>query len=316
MPMVMEKPVTAFLLTDPGQVRDHNEDYIASLEPETASQLQDNGLLYILADGAGGMDAGEVASQQSTKWTLDHYRHNGHEVDKGVRLYNAMCDANEKLRRLMLDKGAEGRMATTMVATVIEGNKATIANVGDSRGYHFRDGELRQVTRDHSLVAELVERGVISPEEAENHPRKNVILASLGSDSVPRIELFELELEPGDLLLLCSDGLNSHVRDNDIREILTTYGPADAATKLVALANQRGGTDNISVILIVVDGLGEMPTVLTPRATTAAPRQRELADADTVSKRDGRILWAYTGLLCLVQVVLTFAAWAWLVGEL
>ena len=313
--MVMEKPVSAFLLTDPGQVRDHNEDYIASWEPETTAQIQENGLLYILADGAGGMDAGEVASQESTKWTLAHYRNNGHETDKGVRLYNAMCDANEKLRRLMLEKGAEGRMATTMVATVIEGNKATIANVGDSRGYHYRAGELRQITRDHSLVAELVERGVISPEEAETHPRRNVILASLGSDSVPRIELFELLLAPGDILLLCSDGLTSHLRDDDIREILDTYSPADAVAKLVSLANQRGGTDNISVILVAADGLGEAPAMVAPQVTATPTRRREL-DIDLVTKQEGRFLWAYTGLLCLVQAVLSFAAWAWLVGEL
>ena len=309
--MVEEKAVQAYLMTDTGQVRDHNEDFIAAWEPDTPAGIQENGLLYVLADGAGGMDAGEVASQESTQWTLDHYKHNNGEPDKGVRLYNAMCDANDRLRQLMLQKGAEGRMATTMVATVIEGNKATIANVGDSRGYHYRDGVLRQVTRDHSLVAELVERGVISPEEAETHPRKNVILASLGSDSVPRIELFELILEPGDVVLLCSDGLTGHVRDEEIAEVLGSFAPEAATKKLVALANDRGGTDNISVIMVSMGDLEAVPTVMAPRVAVPTAANR-----DRVDRSESRMLWAYTGLLCLIQVVLTFAAWAWLVAEL
>lgn len=307
--MAKREPIVAALQTDQGQVRDHNEDFIAAWEPNEQERSLFDGRLYILADGAGGMQAGEVASSLAVEQTLDHFRAHSEAADDGLRLYGAMCAANDALRELMAQDGAEGRMATTMVAVAVRGAGVTIANIGDSRAYHLRNGTLRQVTRDHSLVARLVEEGVITAEEALTHPRRNVIFASLGSDRQPQIELFELQLEAGDQLLLCSDGLTNHVRDGELAQILNEHEPQAAATALIELANARGGTDNISVIVIqAADGVGTASTRarVTP---VAVPAANALA-------AERRWLWRYTALLAVLQSVLIFVAWLWLLADL
>ena len=308
--MTLESPFTISLRTDVGRVRGHNEDFIASWLPENGKDAAQNGWLLILADGAGGMDAGEVASSLAVERTLSGYREQSDQADKGARLYGAMISANDALRDLMLEEGNEGRMATTMVATVLEGRQATIANIGDSRAYHWRDGVLRQVTRDHSLVARLVEEDIITPEEALTHPRRNVIYASLGSDSTPQIELFELTLNPGDQLLMCSDGLTGHVSNETITRVLGEQTPEEATETLIALANADGGTDNISAIVVRLD---EMPQ---PAAAANGQRRRRAVSQAPAAAGERRFLWWYTAFLCLLQTVLIFAAWQWLVGSL
>ncbi len=305
--MTTRVPVVASLRTDTGQVRDHNEDFIATWEPADPEKAAELGRLFILADGAGGMDAGEIASSQATEWTLDHFRNNGEEKDPSLRLYAAMCAANDALRDLMVEQNKQGRMATTMVATVVQDSRAIIANVGDSRGYHWRDGTLRQVTRDHSLVAQLVERGVITAAEAETHPRRNVILASLGSEGTPRIELFEVELQTGDQLLMCSDGLTGHVTDEEIGAVLAEHEPDEATAHLIALANERGGTDNISVIILRI---GDAPS---PNGKPVTLRQLHTVELALPTAAEKRWLWIYTGLLWVIPTLLIFAAWTVLV---
>ncbi|MBP7999102.1 MAG: Stp1/IreP family PP2C-type Ser/Thr phosphatase [Chloroflexi bacterium] len=298
--MIPNPPVTAILKTDVGRVRDHNEDYFASCEPTQMQEAVQNSWCYILADGAGGMDAGEVASQHSTERMHHHYLAQTGEKDWSKRLVRAMEAANTDLRRLMLEQDeGKSRMATTMVAVVIAGDRAIFANVGDSRGYHFRDGAIKQITKDQSLVAKLLEEGAITPEEAENHPRRNVILGSLGSEDEIGVDLFTIMVEPGDHLLLCSDGLTNYVRDKELAEIIRGNTLEEAPQLMISLANARGGGDNISVVLIRINHTN-LPT---EGATNVA-----LPPAVTST------LWPFTFFLCTLLIFIITVIWALMNG--
>lgn len=291
--------IVASFRTDQGRVRDNNEDFVAWREPENAQERERNGWLYLLADGAGGMDAGELASRFAAERLLRHYLASGAERDWGVRLHQAMLAANRDLRQLSAAQTAQNRMATTMVAVVIAGNRAYIGNVGDSRAYLWRNGAMQQITRDQSLVAKLVEEGTITAEEAATHPRRHVILYSLGSVRDPQIDLYELALEPGDQLLLCSDGLTSHVEDGELAVILGEHDPDEATAALVRLANERGGQDNISVGVLRIEAL---PARRRARSTRKEP-------AGLASRA---FLLTYTLFLSLIQSVLITLLWFWL----
>ena len=289
--------VYAAFRSDQGRVRNTNQDFVAWKEPETEQDERRDGWLYILADGAGGMDAGEIASRFATERTLHHYLQQDEEQEWPRRLRSAMQAANEDLRERCRQENDNARMATTMVAAVIHEEQATIANVGDSRAYLWRDGQMDQITRDQSLVAKLVEEGAITAEEAVHHPRRNVILYSLGSDRDPRIDLYQLDLQPDDKLLLCSDGLTRHVDDEELTRVLENQTPAEATETLINLANERGGQDNISV--------GVLHYYPPAPAAPAAP-------AAATAESPGRWLWAYTLLLSVVQTLLLFSFWLYL----
>lgn len=297
--MAQERLVHASLQTDQGRVRSNNQDFVAWREPSDPSEERQNGWLYILADGAGGMDAGEVASQYATERTLKHYLEFSSERDWGRRLSRAMRAANRDLRELSARNAGNNRMATTMVATVVAGDRAHVANVGDSRAYLHRNGRLRQVTKDQSLVAQLMEEGAITAEEAANHPRRNVILYSLGSETDPRIDLYALTLRPKDKILICSDGLTRHVKDDEIATVLDQQPPHEASETLINLANERGGRDNISVGVIEF-----RPVRSSPRVVTVG--QEEAAETEPANSA---LLWGYTLLLSIVQSALMLAVW-------
>ena len=303
--MTSIRRIDAALQTDQGRVRDHNEDFIAFKEPADAGQAARNGWLYIVADGVGGADAGEVASKYATERTIHNYLADGETADWGERLYQAMQTANTELRQMVSEQTTGNRMATTMVAAVLHDRAATLANVGDSRGYHWRNGTLQQITKDQSLVARLLEEGAITEEEAVNHPRRNVILHSLGSENTPQIDLYQVPLEPGEQLVLCSDGLTRHVSDQEIADIIGEKTPAEAADTLIKLANERGGEDNISVIVLQI---GELP----PQAVGDA-REISSRPISTPVKRQNnqarKSLWVYTAFLCLVQTILILLIW-------
>jgi protein phosphatase len=297
--------INASLKTDQGQVRDHNEDFISFKEPTNASLAARDGWVYIVADGVGGADAGEVASKFSTERTIENYLADDEMTDWGERLYQAMQKANTELRQMFIEKSTGNRMATTMVAAVFHDNLVTLAHVGDSRGDHWKDGKLKQITKDQSLVAKLVEEGAITEEEALNHPRRNVILHSLGSEATPKIDLFELEIGVGEQIVLCSDGLTRHVFDEEIAQIVGEQTPAEAAETLIQLANERGGEDNISVAVLSIE---ELPINLpeTTRGRNGRVAIRDLVVADEPSKR---ALWVYTAFLCLIQTILIVLIW-------
>lgn len=298
-------PIVATMRTDNGRVHDHNEDFIDFWEPATPAEQQQHGWLYIVADGVGGAEAGEVASQYATEQMKSRYLAlppNGENW--GERLRQAMLFANAELRQLVASAHEGRRMATTMVAVVITGGKAYIANVGDSRAYHWRAGGITQVTKDQSLVAKLVEEGAISAAEAENHPYQNVILYSIGSDKNPRIDLFEMPLVYGDVLVLCSDGLTKHVADAEIGDYVRQVAPETVASALVDLANERGGRDNISVVVV---RYGQRPD-LTETTALYAPTAVAMPQKPPVAS-DSYALWRYTLFLALLQSILTLLVW-------
>ncbi len=282
--------IDASLLTDTGQARSHNEDFVQAREPVDEEDSRVNGFVYIVADGVGGADAGEVASRFATERVVHHYINSDKEKDRAKRMRNAFFSANKELRDMAAARDENSRMATTMVAAVIHRDDALFTNVGDSRGYHWRDGNLRQITKDHSLVAKLVEEEVLTEEEALNYPRPNVILYSLGSEQKPQIDSFAVSLVEGDIVLLCSDGLTRHVADNEISQFLEDEPQANsAASKLLNLANDRGGHDNISVAVIHYGVKGAAPT-------------KKLPATANVSQPSQWAMWALTGFLSILLI--------------
>ena len=211
--------------------------------------------MYIVADGAGGVGgaiAGKIASRYSVCKVKDvYYRAAGSPAPIGDRLRSAMLAANDAIREHVERPRRTRQMATTMVAMVIRGGELTIANVGDSRAYLMRDNTIRQITHDHSLVAGLLADGIITPDEAINHPQRNVILYSLGSAShEPRIDIFELKLRPDDLILACTDGLTRYTDEEKLLALLNDGPLETAAQRLIDFANESGGADNVTVALL------------------------------------------------------------------
>lgn len=301
--MMESRRLTATFRTDQGRTRETNQDFVAWREPDGPEAAGRDGWLYVLADGAGGMDAGEVASRYATERTVAHYLASAGEKDWALRLHRAMLSANRDLRNLSAAQATQNRMATTMVAVVVAGDRAFIANVGDSRAYLWRKGELQQVTRDQSLIAKLLEEGAITEAEAATHPRRHVILYSLGSERDPRIDLYELALQPGDQILLCSDGLTRHVSDDELAIILGEQDPEEATAALVRLANERGGHDNISV------GVLRVETVAGGERVRQGQRAKRPEAVPTPART---FLLGYTLFLSLLQTVLISALWFWL----
>ena len=303
--MLGNERLQASMRTDQGRVRDHNEDYIASVEPASDSDGAQDGWLYIIADGVGGAELGEVASEYATERTVFHYLNNRQEPDFGQRLAGAMVAANDDLLELIIERATGKRMATTMVAAVIHNSTAVLANVGDSRGYHWRNGEMRQVTKDQSLVARLVEEGVITEEEALNHPRRNVILQSLGTEDPLEIDLFNVELGPSESLIMCTDGLTRHLTDQEISSIVGDLDPESATEKMIQLANKRGGEDNISVAILQ---RGEMSKSL---STELSPITRVTRTRNTVSTGESErgAFWYNTATLTIMYLFLVLLIW-------
>ncbi|MCC7123019.1 MAG: Stp1/IreP family PP2C-type Ser/Thr phosphatase [Gammaproteobacteria bacterium] len=242
-------------VSDKGLKRPHNED----------SSVTDVGVgLAVVADGMGGYKAGEVASAIAAKAVLDGMRENGGKP--GPRRATAdgpyssaeaqlIRDCIQTANRHIFDTAhaipqCHG-MGTTIVAAVFTAGRVILAHVGDSRIYRFRGDELKQVTNDHSLVQELIDRGFFTPEEAQANTPKNLVTRALGIDEHVEVDVQEMETLPGDIFLLCSDGLNDMVNDEEIRLTLSKYSAnlSRAAHELVRLANAGGGKDNVSVVL-------------------------------------------------------------------
>jgi PPM family protein phosphatase len=237
--------------TDVGKVRNHNEDFLAYYEPSNSEQRALYGSLYIVADGMGGGAAGEVASRYAVQKALYTYYHTEPQ-EPGKKLRAAFAAANTDIFKYTTEHLEIGRMGTTLVAAVVRKDTLTIANTGDSRAYLLRGEEIRQVTEDHSLVARLVAEGHITPREAQQHPKKNVILYSIGGDADVIVDIFDGTVLAGDRVLLCTDGLTRYVTDEEIQRVLTELKPTEATRRLVDMANSRGGKDNISVLLLTL----------------------------------------------------------------
>lgn len=234
-----------FAITDVGRARSSNQDYIYTNELSVGKL--DN--LFIVADGMGGHSGGEIASMTAAETIVSYI--NSSDTDKPVKLLqNAIEAANTKLVEMAsADEELEG-MGTTIVAATIAGDQMYLANVGDSRLYIIHD-DIEQITKDHSLVDELVRSGSISKEEARFHPKKNIITRAVGAREGIMIDLFQVALKPKDLILMCTDGLTNMLEDEDIFLMIKQQRDVvGMVEKLVDSANENGGKDNISVLII------------------------------------------------------------------
>ena len=249
--------ISAGAITDVGMMRDHNEDSIMVAEYLRDSLIErSQNYLYVVADGMGGAEAGEVASAIAVGAIRNYVESKlatAGAVDVRMLLQDALEAANDKIIEYQAAHAEARSMGSTAVGALIVPPEAAVAWVGDSRAYLCENEGLRQITKDHSLVQRLLEIGQISPEEARHHEHKNVITRSLGArqKGPAGAESIALRLKRGDRLMLCSDGLTTHVEDKQIGEILLRYSdPYDAARELVVAANAGGGTDNVSVVVI------------------------------------------------------------------
>jgi protein phosphatase len=234
--------------SDIGCLRQNNEDSFGYWEPEDDQQFLRKGRLAVVADGMGGYEGGQEASRLAVETLVEVYRDFGGD-DPQAALVEALQAAHEQIREYSFAHPGLRGMGTTCTAAAIVQDSLYYVHVGDTRLYLIRDGQIRRVTRDHSYVGRLVESGMISPEEAENHPQRNILTAALGTnpdlimDSPGRPE----PLRPEDVLLICSDGLWGQVRDSEILDAVENKSAEQTGRKLIELARERGGPDNITV---------------------------------------------------------------------
>jgi protein phosphatase len=246
-------------ITDVGRRRDHNEDAWSVFRVGSASRR----LVCVVADGMGGHLAGEVASARAVE-TIERELHERATDDPAMTLGETLEQANALIWKEAQEDPEKSGMGSTVVCAVIDGAVAHVANVGDSPAYLVSGGTARQLTHDHSWVAEQVLAGDIRPEDAEIHPYRHILTRCLGAEETIQVELYQaIELHPGDALVLCSDGLTAHVRPEEIGPIVASATGAEAAARALAdLANERGGTDNVTVVVARVyrDDEPETPT--------------------------------------------------------
>ena len=280
--------------TDPGRKRRRNEDSFVIDPP-----------LFAVADGMGGAQAGEVASRLAAAAFREF--HDADDLDPRERLAAIIQEANRRIYERAAGDAQVSGMGTTITAALVGDDALVIGHVGDSRAYRLRSGRFEQLTDDHSLVADLVRSGRLTPEEADAHPQRSVITRALGTDREVDVDTFAVRVEADDLFLLCSDGLTTMVDDDDIRDLLSAARDLEQAGKgLVKAANKAGGEDNVTVVLFrlaegtsdleetaIVSGNGrgqdedledtltglEAPTLVAPAATSVLEREREWGPA-------------------------------------
>ncbi|MGH7569716.1 MAG: Stp1/IreP family PP2C-type Ser/Thr phosphatase [Gemmatimonadales bacterium] len=265
--------VQVFAKTDLGKTREHNEDCFliadltrqdATLQPRVREHdVGERGSLFVVADGMGGAAAGELASEMATDTIYAHMAQAwGTDAEAtaqrfAYRLKEAVEVANSHIHAYAKAHPEVRGMGTTTTAAGLFGDHIYLSQVGDSRAYLIRDGEAVQLTKDQSLMQRLVEAGELTEEEAAQSERRNIILQALGPDAKVKVDLTHQEVRKGDVLVLCSDGLSGQVKKEEIAEIVTRERDlAGACDRLIALANQRGGPDNITVIIARFEGDG------------------------------------------------------------
>ena len=240
-------------LSSPGPARENNEDFVGFWQPATIEGKRSRGAVAVLADGVGGLQRGEVASRLAVETSLQIFRETPEERTPQQLITQMFNGANVAV----YDKGMEGhgksRMATTLSIALFRNDVVVVGNVGDSRVYLVRKGEIRQLSTDHSYVGMQQKFGLISEQDAKTSEHRNVLTRSVGHEPVIRIDLEETTVFKGDRVVLCSDGLYAYVADSEIADIVSRYSPAQACRQLVALAEQRGTDDNLSVQVVQIN---------------------------------------------------------------
>jgi protein phosphatase len=280
--------VASFGQTDVGRVRSVNQDAFAEWhDGETPARL------FFVADGMGGHRGGEVASQLAVEHVGAAFAESGGEPQR--LLQAAFQRANSEIFGTASRDFELAGMGTTGVALLLDGaSRGFVAHVGDSRAYRLRDGELEALTGDHSVVGELVRRGQLTSEEARLHPQSNEILRAIGTQPQVEVEIAEIDVQRGDRYLLCSDGLSGMLSDPDIGRVLESAPPEEAVAKLIDLANEAGGTDNITVQIV------EIP------ATAPASVRRSEAPGPEAAAAGSMVRWAVALALLAALLLLLF----------
>lgn len=246
--------VTVACKTDLGRVRENNEDKFEFYLPEDEATLASRGQIFLVCDGMGGHAAGQIASEIATKTFIDVYLHHpATEAEAAMRA--AVVAANRFVNDVGLAVPSRKGMGTTLSGLILLQDRAYTVQVGDSRIYRLRGDELVQLTHDHTWVDEALRRGMITPEEGENHPYKHVLTRAIGTEGEVQPDVESDSLLDGDVYLLCSDGLINHVEDAAIAETLATAAPSEAAWRLVGQALQGGGSDNCTVMVVRIDSV-------------------------------------------------------------
>jgi len=265
-------------LTDVGRKREHNEDNMAYVIPKDEQVMTKKGALFIVADGMGGHAAGEVASEIAVD-TVSNVYYQDDSDDVAVSLLHAIRRANASIYQRAAENMLRTGMGTTCVAAVLRGNMAYVVNVGDSRAYLLHGSQVKQISQDHSWVAEQVRAGLLTEDQARTHAQRNVITRCLGTQAEVDIDVFQEELNDGDSLVLCSDGLSGLISDEELRRIVDQYLPQESVYHLVERANLNGGPDNITAIVVRIHEVGEEPPGVRHPVRVGS---RELGSEDTV----------------------------------
>ncbi|MBI3892925.1 MAG: Stp1/IreP family PP2C-type Ser/Thr phosphatase [Candidatus Wallbacteria bacterium] len=254
--LTLTRNVTFVSRTDIGLMRKQNEDnfYVPSAEQANGAAPQ----LFAVADGMGGHRGGKMASQLAVDTLASSYATAQPDASAEIRIVKAVQDANLKVFETSATVPEFFGMGTTLTSLVVLGSEAIVGHVGDSRLYHFSRGRLTQVTLDHSLVAQAVREGILTPEQARIHPQRNIITKALGTRSDIEVDTAHVALDAGDLLLLSSDGLHGLVEDDELKEIMEAHQRdlEQLSQELVQAALDHGGSDNVTVVLIRYDGEG------------------------------------------------------------
>lgn len=243
-----------FCLTDPGKVRDHNEDSVLIINKKSGD------VLLAIADGMGGHSAGEVASNIAISYLGNHFQESFEHKDK-LEAASWLRDSVDSINRLIFEHEkthpeSKG-MGTTLVAAIVTKDYILFGNIGDSSGFVMKDGKLHKVTYDHTLVNLLVSAGELTEEEAKDHPKKNVLMKALGAMTNVEMDIFDVETDV-DSIFLCSDGVTNMLEPEVIEKVLNDKNSAeDKVNKIIFKCNNRGGNDNISVAYLEVKGVVE-----------------------------------------------------------
>jgi PPM family protein phosphatase len=267
-------------MTDTGRQRRDNEDSMFVRAP-----------VFVVADGMGGAQAGEVASRLAVEAFEQGLPDSGSPEE---RLADRVREANRRIHELSHADDERHGMGTTLTAAYLDDSHLAIAHVGDSRAYLFRDGELRRLTQDHSLVGELVRKGKLTEEQAEEHPQRSIITRALGPEPSVEVDTWSYPVKDGDIVLLCSDGLTSMITEEKIAEVLESSSSLkEAASRLIREANAAGGRDNITVVLtrledVAGDAVIDAPTIVGALAPEAAHPDQESGDAPASEPGSGR----------------------------
>ncbi len=262
-------------LSSPGPARENNEDFVGFWQPETLEEKRSLGAVAVLADGVGGMNHGEVASRLAVETALKTFREAPGEQTPQQLLTQMFNAANLAVYDKGMEDHGKSRMATTLAIVVLRNNEIVVGNVGDSRVYLVRKAEIKQLSTDHTYTGMQQKFGLISEQDAKTSENRSVLTRSVGHEPVIRVDVESTTVFKGDRVVLCSDGLYAHVADSEIADIVSRLSPAQACRQLVALAEQRGTDDNLSVQVLQINDVEKISYY------RGVPMYQETADPTT-----------------------------------